>query len=51
VWNDLIGLSDVSLRMVKEFGNAREVLQNAAAGFVDEVHKSTFPTEEHGWKK
>lgn len=51
VWNDLIGLSDISLRMVKEYGNAREVLQNAAAGFVDEVHKSTFPAEEHGWKR
>lgn len=51
VWNDLIGLSDVSLRMVKEFGNVREVLQNAAASYVNEVHKSTFPTEEHGWKK
>jgi 3-methyl-2-oxobutanoate hydroxymethyltransferase len=51
VWNDLIGLSDVSLRMVKEYTNAREILQNAAARYVDEVHESTFPTEENGWKK
>jgi len=51
VWNDLIGLSDVSLRMVKEYTNAREILQNAAAGYVDEVHKSTFPADEHGWEK
>jgi len=51
VWNDLIGLSDVSLRMVKGYTNAREILQNAAAGYVDEVHQSTFPAEENGWKK
>jgi len=51
VWNDLIGLSDVSLRMVKKYANARETLQNAAAGYVDEVHQSTFPAEENGWKK
>lgn len=51
VWNDLIGLSDVSLRMVKEFGNARQVLQNAAAGYVNEVHQSTFPAKENGWEK
>jgi 3-methyl-2-oxobutanoate hydroxymethyltransferase len=51
VWNDLIGLSDMSLRMVKKYANARENLGNAAASYVEEVHKSTFPTEEYGWEK
>lgn len=51
VWNDLIGLSDVSLRMVKEYANASETLGNAAAQYVNEVHENVFPAQENGWEK
>lgn len=51
VWTDIIGLSGASLRMIKAYANAKESFNNAAAQYVDEVHQSTFPTAENGWKK
>jgi 3-methyl-2-oxobutanoate hydroxymethyltransferase len=51
VWHDLVGLSPgTPFRFVKRFGNAAEVMENAARAYVTEVQNGTFPTDEHGWR-
>lgn len=51
VWHDLVGLLEgAPFRFVKRFANAREVLQNAAREYSQQVKSGAFPTAEHAWK-
>ena len=49
VWHDLIGLSPQNFRFAKRFADARGVLAQATADYVDAVHAQSFPKDEHGW--
>jgi len=48
VWTDMAGLRQGRMpRFVKQFGNAAEVIGQAAAAYADEVRRGVFPAAEH----
>ena len=48
VWQDMLGLRrGTKQRFVKQYANLAQVIGDAAASYVDEVRRGTFPTLEH----
>ena len=50
VTEDMIGLTDVSAKFVKQYINIGELIKNAAIEFRKEVVNRDFPTNEHIYK-
>lgn len=51
VWHDLVGLTPGKpFRFVKRYAAAGELLREATAAFVRDVHSGAFPGPEHAWR-
>lgn len=49
VLHDVIGLSDMKLKMVKRYSNVKEEIQKAIKQFKEEVIAGKFPTDRHSF--
>jgi 3-methyl-2-oxobutanoate hydroxymethyltransferase len=50
VLHDVLGLSDLSLRFTKKYGDLRTAAIDAMQAYAAEVRTGTFPDEEHAYK-
>lgn len=50
VLHDVLGLSDLSLRFTKKYGDLRSAAVNAVDDYVREVKDGAFPDESHSYK-
>ena len=49
VTDDLIGLNDIKVRFVKQFGNIKKQISKAVVQFKKEVTKSKFPQKKNSY--
>ncbi len=47
VYHDLLGLSDLSPKFVKQYSNLSEIIRNSIKNYITDVKNSFFPTEKH----
>lgn len=50
VWQDMLGLSEIKLKFVKQYAALRDIISQAVKNYQKEVQSGKFPTLEHSFK-
>ncbi|MEO0076527.1 MAG: 3-methyl-2-oxobutanoate hydroxymethyltransferase [candidate division WOR-3 bacterium] len=50
VWQDMLGLSEMRLKFVKQYANLSKIISEAVIKYIQEVKSGVFPDKEHSFQ-
>ncbi|MCX8015458.1 MAG: 3-methyl-2-oxobutanoate hydroxymethyltransferase, partial [candidate division WOR-3 bacterium] len=50
VWQDMLGLSEMKLKFVKQYANLNKIISEGVIKYIQEVKQGIFPDKEHSFE-